>query len=352
MLRYFYDHLNNPNKLANVLSQRARALPFNLHSAGIWYEGSKYYVRRDNREDYYLLFTISGSGFVEYRGKKVTISAGQACLMDCMEPHYLGAYEVWNHIWFHINGSGVKNFFELINNGDFAVVDLESLDFPGEIYNKLAPYTNKADLESELEIARLIMELLGYILLQKQKSTPQHIEDPPPWFQELADYMYLSRNQLITISDLANRYDVTPYKLEKVFKLYYGQEIADVMRSLREDYQKQNSATTKCHNPDWVLDSVVYIKNNFCSKITLQELIDRSHVSRSLFIRKFKQYTSKSPLEYAMDLRLNKALSALNMVDQSISDIAYECGFASASDFSKKFKEWTGFTPNEYRNRK
>jgi len=35
--------------------------------------------------------------------------------------------------------------------------------------------------------------------------------------------------------------------------------------------------------------------------------------------------------------------------DKTISEIAYECGFASQSHFSLRFKEVTFCTPGEYR---
>ena len=49
------------------------------------------------------------------------------------------------------------------------------------------------------------------------------------------------------------------------------------------------------------------------------------------------------------DVRLAKAEEALRNTTYTISEIAYLCGFASLSTFSKVFKEKYGDNPSTYR---
>ena len=48
--------------------------------------------------------------------------------------------------------------------------------------------------------------------------------------------------------------------------------------------------------------------------------------------------------------RLQKAINMLCNTDKSCYSICYECGFGSERDFFRKFKEFTGKTPTEYRS--
>jgi len=47
-----------------------------------------------------------------------------------------------------------------------------------------------------------------------------------------------------------------------------------------------------------------------------------------------------------------RAKKQLEKTNDSVSDIAYKCGFVSSSDFSKRFREYFGITPKEYRKGK
>ena len=67
------------------------------------------------------------------------------------------------------------------------------------------------------------------------------------------------------------------------------------------------------------------------------------------FIRRFKRYTGKTPKEYQMACRMERATALLVGSDLSLSEIAARCGFASHSFFSKTFRRLYGITPTEYR---
>lgn len=63
----------------------------------------------------------------------------------------------------------------------------------------------------------------------------------------------------------------------------------------------------------------------------------------------FKKYYAVTPFEYRNRLRTEKALTLLQNTNQSITQIAFTCGFESTSSFYRIFKKHTGNTPREYR---
>lgn len=74
-------------------------------------------------------------------------------------------------------------------------------------------------------------------------------------------------------------------------------------------------------------------------------------MSRSNLYAKIKALTGQ-PLAVTIKLiRMKKAIELLTATDKSISDIAYEVGFADPNYFSKVFSEEYGMSPSKYRNR-
>ena len=83
--------------------------------------------------------------------------------------------------------------------------------------------------------------------------------------------------------------------------------------------------------------------------VTTTELAQLTNMSLPSFKRKFKLEYQSSPKEYIYKRRIDKAKELLSISDNSISDIAYDCGFKTTSHFSKKFKEITQLSPSNFR---
>ncbi len=68
------------------------------------------------------------------------------------------------------------------------------------------------------------------------------------------------------------------------------------------------------------------------------------HLSRAC-----RKYLGKTPTEIINGLRLEAAARELITTNNSMMDIAADCGFESISYFCRRFKEYYGKTPKEYR---
>jgi len=92
-----------------------------------------------------------------------------------------------------------------------------------------------------------------------------------------------------------------------------------------------------------------YVKENYKEEISLIEIAKIAHLTPTSFCRMFKLKTKKSFVEYLNEIRVSNACKLLLETDLGISEIAYECGYKTASNFNKLFKKLTGTTPKEYR---
>jgi transcriptional regulator GlxA family with amidase domain len=74
-------------------------------------------------------------------------------------------------------------------------------------------------------------------------------------------------------------------------------------------------------------------------------------VSSSQLDRDFMQLLGRSPGEFQQRARMERARQLLQRQELSIATIAYECGFADHSAFSRRFKATEGISPRAYRAR-
>ena len=73
------------------------------------------------------------------------------------------------------------------------------------------------------------------------------------------------------------------------------------------------------------------------------------NMSASYFSEKFKQATGMNFVEYVARTRIEKARNLLQNPNLRISEIAFDVGFQSLSQFNRAFKNVTGKAPTAYR---
>lgn len=93
-----------------------------------------------------------------------------------------------------------------------------------------------------------------------------------------------------------------------------------------------------------------YVKKHYDTKITIQDVCNILNMSSGSFSRFIKKNTGKTFIDYLNDLRIGYASRYLIENDESISEIAYKCGFNSIANFNRRFKKIKGCTPTDYRN--
>ncbi len=97
---------------------------------------------------------------------------------------------------------------------------------------------------------------------------------------------------------------------------------------------------------------ISYICDHYMEKIELNDLAKEVNLSKSTCCREFKKYMNCTIFEYIINYRLVASSNLLITTNNSISDIAYQCGFGSTSYFIEKFKMKTGVSPSIYRRQK
>lgn len=92
-----------------------------------------------------------------------------------------------------------------------------------------------------------------------------------------------------------------------------------------------------------------YIFNNYMNPIKLSDISSLVSMSDSALSHFFKKRTNRNIIDYINDIRISNATKMLFETTNSISEIAFLCGFNNISNFNRLFKKNKGKTPSEYR---
>ncbi len=94
---------------------------------------------------------------------------------------------------------------------------------------------------------------------------------------------------------------------------------------------------------------IEYLENDVSQELSIKEIAKMCNVSEIYFRRLFKEYSKKSPIEYRMTSKIEKAKKYLVFDDLNVTEIADILGFTDASYFCKQFKKYTGLSPLDYK---
>jgi AraC family transcriptional regulator len=100
----------------------------------------------------------------------------------------------------------------------------------------------------------------------------------------------------------------------------------------------------------WQKHAVVdYIEEHLGEQVCLLELAELAQLSPHHFCRAFKQSFGIPPHQYQVQRRMEAAKLLLVDRTTSVTDIAFNLGYAQTGSFSVAFRKTTGWTPTVYR---
>ncbi len=97
---------------------------------------------------------------------------------------------------------------------------------------------------------------------------------------------------------------------------------------------------------------IEYIEANLENDISLADLGDVAGLSSFHFSRAFRKSTGKTPQQYVMLQRLERAKLLLAQPELPIVEVSLRSGFKNQSHFTSWFRKYTNFTPKLWRDLK
>ena len=187
--------------------------------------------------------------------------------------------------------------------------------------------------------------------------------------KDLLDDKFLKRNQLSFIRTMLERANrgisfskstidqLTPRLLTLNQKQGFDSvlELLSILHDLSVSRHMQTLSNAAFHTTESTYSSrriekvVDLLNQNFHKAITLADAARIANMSTASFSRFFKARTGISFINSLLEIRLGHATRMLIETTQSVSEIAYDCGFNNISNFNRLFRKKKGCTPSEFR---
>ena len=92
-----------------------------------------------------------------------------------------------------------------------------------------------------------------------------------------------------------------------------------------------------------------FIHQHIADELSLSSVARAAGISPGHLSEKFRQITGVNFVDYVNRLRIEQACARLGNEGARISEIAFDVGFQSLSQFNRVFKQISGKSPTEYR---
>lgn len=149
-------------------------------------------------------------------------------------------------------------------------------------------------------------------------------------------------------------------KIENI--LQQRKKLQEVFLASISDYENNMTRKTVEVNPslphvesfdDKLLKKLMTImeENLDNSGLTVDELVSKLGIGRSVFFKKLKSLTGLAPVEFIREVRIKRAAQLIDTGQYTISQITYMVGCNDPRYFSRIFKQKYGLTPTEYREK-
>jgi AraC-like DNA-binding protein len=97
--------------------------------------------------------------------------------------------------------------------------------------------------------------------------------------------------------------------------------------------------------------SIEFMQRNLAHALDIAQLSRMAKLSPSYYSALFKRQTGRSPLDYFLQLRMQRAAELVDATNQSVKAIAARLGYADALYFTRVFTGVHGMSPTDYRRR-
>jgi transcriptional regulator GlxA family with amidase domain len=107
----------------------------------------------------------------------------------------------------------------------------------------------------------------------------------------------------------------------------------------------------RLHKDKDILKAQTFIEENHHLPLNIDDIAEKTNMSKRNFIRRFKKATQNTPFEYLQRVKIEAAKKALEKGNQNINLLMYDAGYNDIKTFREVFKKLTGLTPQDYKRK-
>ncbi len=239
------------------------------------------------------------------------------------------------------NVSGIKR---IVHEGESIVINKSRI----HSISPIAPDRNAVILSLHFNISYLFESNDSFLSVKYENIITEDSSKSHFYFDKKSES---SRSTLNLIENIIKVNLERKYGFELITKSLLCNFWIDLIRKNNAD--PINEKTMLPIDEERIKCGISYIHRNYMKALTLEEIADSIHVSRSECCRCFKRSTGLPPFEFLMQERIIQAAHKMqreNKEAENINALALSVGFNNCSYFNKIFKKYLNTTPSNFRN--
>lgn len=167
------------------------------------------------------------------------------------------------------------------------------------------------------------------------------------------DVLYVDNGRLLTSAGAAAGLDLCLHMIRRDYGSAVAADAArlSVMPLEREGGQAQFIVQNHAPTPQGstLEPLLIWMQDNLGSELTLAGIAAHAGTSTRTLIRRFREQTGTTPLQWLHRARIRQAQHLLETTGHSVERIGAQVGFGSPTAFRDRFKRSTGVSPSTYR---
>lgn len=167
------------------------------------------------------------------------------------------------------------------------------------------------------------------------------------------DVLYVDNGQILTSAGAAAGMDLSLHLVRRDYGSAVAADAArlSVMPLEREGGQAQFIVNQPPAMPRGrALEPLLrWLDENAARDLTLDDIADRAGLSSRTLLRRFREQTGTTPLQWLHRARVRQAQHLLETTEHPVERIAAQVGFGSPTAFRDRFKRVAGVSPQAYR---
>lgn len=250
--------------------------------------------------------------------------------------HCYGHYQTLKEFHFYETPERKSYLYIYIHNGSM-ILEQSGTNYLMEQSNiAFLPYSSDLKLHSDKNLDFYLLYLSGSILPHFYSRYQSEVISP---ISKLLSFDPL----MMLLSQLPSPDEIQLPKLEILQSRLLINLIADTL-FVRDMQHIQSNI------PDYLTALQRLFHENLQADYSLDELAHMLHVNKYKLIKEFKEYFLVPPMQYLLNLRIQKAKELLLSSNLKVSQIAEQTGFSNTNYFVHLFKKKIGLSPTDFRN--
>lgn len=258
-------------KYMRVATEIAKQLYFYAQWAGRFVCKQDFRIKRSHLPSFLLMYTLGGSGILDYKGKQYHLEVNSLCFLDCQELQVYSTFKApWTFKFIHFYGNLSTAYYNYIIQLYGAPVFSNAVSDMEHMFDRVI--RNVQNTESEAFCSEYIYRILTALIAFYQRiNEPFH-------FKSIMNYIAEHYAEPIDVEDIAQTFNFS--------RSYFTTKFTSATGISPYAYLKQ------CR----IAAAKELLINTNCSVQTISELCGFS--SSSSFIRTFKSVTGMTPRLY------------------------------------------------------